>query len=1119
MKHDTSRRLELPSFQFALALLALFFCSTVGHTQDLDNATIGGRVLDQNGAVISGAAVRAMLVKTGAARSTTSDADGRYRFIQLEPGQYIVGVSCSGFASQERPALTTLAGQRIEMDLTLYPFGVNSESVVIISTDPPVIDTSRTVVGETVTSREAESLPIASRSILDLVFTLPGITEEPLSTRDLAEDRNASPATTPEEAGMFALSGAPAYSNNVTIDGLDDNDDRAARERFQPSLEAIEEVQVITNQFSAEYGRASGGRINLRTRSGSKEFAGRVFYFFRDEALNANTFRNNSLGLSRLPLQEHDGGFTFGGPAWIPPFKRSSNTLFFVAYEVDKVLDSALIDTLVPVEQNRAFPLPAPTTLLGRRPEKPSAPALATELGPFISSISTPLRNTAFTARVDEQFTQTHNASIVYQLGRLINLRQFGGGNRLAESLLGKTRNSDAISYSDNYVFSAQLVNQARAQLSRLSPSFQTSGAAKPVVLITLSDSLLVGDPARRSGTLIAGSSSTGASDRREDRVQLQDVLSFVQGRHSLKLGADFQHVRSTFTDLSDTTGTFNFASAGDFLAGVPSRFRQNFQSISTQRNAYVGFFFQDEWQVIPKLLFSFGIRYERETIVHDRNNFGPRLSFAYNPLKSGKLVLRVGGGIFYNRALLRTIDDFTLGIQQLFFDTNSLRDPLTGKLLTADGRRNFIATNIHFPETLESNSPLVSQFGVLNTEFSRRLDPSLRIPESYQANFGAEFDLGRGFSLETNYTLNRGIHLWREFNANAAVLPHGYKNFADYLASRDFANFYSATTGARPLYNAANAGELVRFVFGTANPANLNTVGRIVEFGVPVSLINLYSVSSTTALDVALAALNDLRPDPTRAELEQLISAGNSFYKGVTVELRKRFNPSENRLGISFRAAYTVSSLTDDGILNTSDALFPGDFRSERARSLLDRRHRFVFSGTFDLPSYLGGLHLSPVWRLASGAPFNISIGGTDRNLDDVGNDRPIFQGDTRLIRWRAPGKPIDPALIDQFALPTIGQSGNLPRNAGHGPGLFMLDLNLTREFRINEKLQLRPMIEFDNMLNKTVFSFGSEFINFNAIASTASAEQKQAFLNSFLVATHTLRPRQIRVGLRLEF
>ena len=195
------------------------------------------------------------------------------------------------------------------------------------------------------------------------------------------------------------------------------------------------------------------------------------------------------------------------------------------------------------------------------------------------------------------------------------------------------------------------------------------------------------------------------------------------------------------------------------------------------------------------------------------------------------------------------------------------------------------------------------------------------------------------------------------------------------------------------------------------------------------------------------------------------------------------------------------------------------GYFRAERARSLLDRRHRFVFSGVFSLPKFLGSLQLAPIWRVASGAPFNISIGGIDRSLDDVGNDRPNFHGDTSLLRWRAPGSTVESSVIDAFSLPLIGQSGNLPRNAGHGPGLFVLDLNVTREFRFNERIAVRPSIEFDNVLNKTVFSFGSEFIDFNAISPTATAEQRQAFLDSFLLATRTMRPRQVRVGLRIEF
>ncbi|HKR21745.1 MAG TPA: hypothetical protein VJS17_04080, partial [Pyrinomonadaceae bacterium] len=661
------------------------------------------------------------------------------------------------------------------------------------------------------------------------------------------------------------------------------------------------------------------------------------------------------------------------------------------------------------------------------------------------------------------------NVSVVYQAGRLLNLRQFGGGNRLADALQGRRRNSDAISISDNYVFSSQIVNQLRMQYSRLAPSFSTRAPGSPVVLVTLNDPLV-------SGTLVAGSSTSGGSDRREDRVQLQNVLSLLRGDHSLKFGADVHYVRSTFVDLADVTGTFNFASAGDFLAGRVSRFRQNFDSRSTQSNRYMSFFVQDEWQMCQQLLVSYGLRYERESILHDPNNFGPRFSVAYSPLESGRLAMRFGGGMFFNRPLLRTIDDFTLGRQQIFFDTNLIRDPLTGKLMTAEQRRAFIAANLRFPQTLSVDSNLVRQFGSLNTDFSRRLDPALRIPESYQWNAGVEGDLGRGFSLETNFSLTRGIHLWREFNANAAVLPAGYTNFSAFLASRDFENFVDAATGVRPLHNTSTAGEFVRFVFAGVDQ---NAVTRVTESGVPISVVNLNQPSSTTAIDVALAALNVLRPDPSRGEVEQLISVGNSFYRAVTVELRKRFNSSYG--GFTFRAGYTLSSLVDDGVVNTSDAVVPGDFRAERARSLLDRRHRFVFSGTFGLPRFVGAVQLSPVLRLASGAPFNISLGGTDRNLDDVSNDRPNYSGDTRLLRWRRPNQPHDPTLITAFSVPVIGQSGNLPRNAGIGPGLFVFDLNVTRDFHLSDRVRLRPVIEFDNVLNKTVFSFGSEFIDFD--------------------------------------
>jgi hypothetical protein len=1145
--YSRTRLTHLCLFLFpALLVLHLSTAATTTFAQDLDDVNIGGRVTDQNGASIVGAKVFVKHAATGVERSATVDEEGRYRLVELAPGAYSARASSAGFATEERAGVETLAGQSVRLDFTLRPAGVSTEQVVASDAGGASIDTTRTIVGGTLTRAETETLPLGSRSPLDLIYTLGGVTEEPLSTRDLAEDRNRAPARTPEEAGTFALSGGAAYSNNITIDGLDNNDDRAARERFQPSSEAVEEVQVITNQFSAEYGRASGGRVNLRTRGGGNVFRGRLFYFFKDESLNANTHANNARGLKRLPLQEHNPGFTLGGALASPAklfgarrevgARRDEQTaslesreavaarpchFFFVADEFQTILDSTVIDTLVPVVANLRFPLPAPTTLAGRRTEAAPADALyeAAELAPFVAPVNTPLRASNFTARTDHNFTGAHNATFLYQRGRSRNLRQFGGGSRLADALQGRTRHSDALSYTDNFVVSPRLVNQLRAQVSRLTPALKTEGdSARPVVLISIDAQSAPGEASNRSGTLVASASNAGASDRRETRVQVQDTLTVIGGAHTFKFGGDVQRIRSVFIDLSDSSGTFDFASAGEFLANAPARFRQRFNNESAQQNLYAGLFAQGEWQARPHFTITYGLRYENETILRDHNNFAPRAAVAYDPFRSGKTVVRAGAGLFYNRALLRTIDDFTLGGRRVFFDTDALRDPATGRLMTSAERRAFIAANLNFPNTLAPDSPVVKQFGTLQTNFTRRLDPKLRTPESYQMNVGFERELARGFVFEANYTFNRGIHLWREFNANAPRLPHGHKDFTAYLLSRDFANFRAAD-GTRPLYNTQTAGELVRFTLAPAGASNPDAIARVVEFGVPVTIFNLDTFSSGSALEAALAALNELRPDPSRGQIEQLASIGNSFYHGLTVEARRRFAARASGFNLSMRAAYTLSRLIDDGVVNTSSALVSGDFRGERAASLLDRRHRFVLSGTLSAPRKLGGLRFATILRVATGAPFNVSLGGIDRNLDDVSNDRPVFNGDLRLIRSRRPGEALSPELASAFSLPTIGRTGNLPRNAGRGPALFDFDINVTREFRLSKRLRLRPNIEIDNLLNKTVYTFGAEFINFNALRPAASAEQRRAFLDSFLVPTHTLRPRSVRIGLRFDF
>jgi hypothetical protein len=184
----------------------------------------------------------------------------------------------------------------------------------------------------------------------------------------------------------------------------------------------------------------------------------------------------------------------------------------------------------------------------------------------------------------------------------------------------------------------------------------------------------------------------------------------------------------------------------------------------------------------------------------------------------------------------------------------------------------------------------------------------------------------------------------------------------------------------------------------------------------------------------------------------------------------------------------------------------------------LLDRRHRIAFSGTFDTPNWLGKLRFSPVFRYGSSAPFNLSIGGRDRNLDDVSNDRPNFNGDLNSIVWREFGSAFPESLANQFTLAPIGSPGNLPRNAGRGPSQYILDLNISREFRFGERRRLRPSVEFDNVFNWTVYSFGSNFIDFDLFNSTNAATVAAARAG-FLSPTRTLRARQVRLGVRFDF
>lgn len=1025
---------------------------------DLDNLVFTGEVKDHTQAVIVSAKVVIRNLTTHFERRGQTDSLGQYKIFVNEPGRYEIKIIAEGF-KEVTTQLEAVAGRNIKTDFILIPAGM-AEQMVIQAANTLLLDTTRTVTGDTLERKELESLPILNRNPLQLVFLLGGATEAPLSTADLADEgRGVFLRNSPEEAGIFSLTGAPATSNNLTIDGFDNNDDRAARERIRLAPENLAELQIITNQYAAEYGRASGGRINLRTRSGSASFRGEAYGYFGDESLNANSFFRNARNLNRIPQSEYRPGAVFSGPL----FKQRQ--FFFVGFERLMVTDFAEINTYVPTATNPLFALP-----------KPNRPFSSSDkVGLLFEEISTPESNNTLNIRADFNGATSHTSSLRFDLSRGANKRGFSGGSRLAETLLIAGRNSDSLSFTDNWVIANHLINQTRVQFSRLLP--RSSATIDSIGIV-------INDPSRIIAGAFTGSQSAPAFSRKERRAQFQNNLSLICNSHLIKTGFDMQWVRSTFNNLFATGGQYTFATVDDFLANQPSRFIQRFATTSRARNNVTGLFLQDEWRVKPNLTLAFGGRWDNESILADRNNFSPRLAIAWDPFGGavsrskkyapGKTLIRAGFGLFYNRALLRTIDDFTLGKSSITVDSN-----ITPAVLTT----------LRFPNPL-LDSTSIQRFGVVETDFLRRISPDLEIPYTLQTGLGIERQLNKDAVITIDYIFTRGAHLWRETNINAPRLPEGFANFTDYLLSRDFDN--RPILGVRPLVNAS--ADVVRFDLG----ANTSTAASAMQFinGVRILTLGLNAVRSSNIATV-LKILRHLRPDPSLTQVERLESSGNSFYHGSVFALRYRLS---NRA--TLRAAYTLSKFIDEGTTNTASPQNLGDRRTERSLSLQDQRHRLTLSGVLQLPRLK--IDLAPIFSIGSARPFNIGA-GFDRNLNDIENDRPFFISEIARPVWRKPeANPAD-ELKKLLVLAPLGSDGNLPRNYGIGPGTFTFNLRASRIFQLNENLRLRPAIDLFNVLNHTVFNFGSEFI-----------DRDDADL---LIPRRTQRPRTIQLSLKVDF
>jgi hypothetical protein len=1058
---------------FSCLLATLIMPTAALVAEDLDSATVRGRIHDSSGAIVPQAIVTIRDISRHRIFSTVPDTEGQFALAVLPPGSYALQVEAKGFRRFEQDGIHLESGQTMALSITLEIGRL--EHRLLVLADAPVLDLSRTVVGGTLDARRIDAIPLNGGDPLDLVFLFPGVSEQPFDTRDAAPpaDRH-SLSETPIEAGIFSLSGGRAFSNNLTLDGLDNNDDREARERISYSREAIEEVQVITNQFSAEYGRASGGRVNLRTRSGSNQFHGRANFFFQDESLNANSFFRNMAGEPRTPYQRRQQGVSVSGPV------RQNRVFFFASYERDDTPDSAEVNILLPLQTNPRFPLPQPNLEVGGIIYQPSSgpPILG---GRYVDEVQTPSRRDFLMGRIDAVVSDRHNLWFRYDLSKGSSLAGYSGGSRFPSTAVARGRDSQSWAVSENYVIRPKLISQFRFQYSRLLPlSLESSGTFPVAVVVS-------GSPGFSAGGSSSSSSSGRRSQRRELREQITDSFTWVKGRSTLRWGMDVQHVDSHDFDLFEFNGIYTFSNLADFLNNQPSRFQQSVGNPEGRViNTVLGFYVQEDLHVRPNWTLNFGLRYDRETALsHDNNNVGPRVSFTWDPLNSGKTVVRGGFGVFYNRVLLRTFGEFAGKSGLRFVDLQTPAD-VQGIFphLSSQDAGNFLSDL--FPRILPNTAEVFAAASPASD--LRRIAPDLRIPYSEQASLGIEREIRRGWIIEAVYQFNRGVSLWRDHNINAPVPPS--EGLLNYLLGRTFSLSMDNT-----LYSN------VRFDLGTniTVPAPNNSIIKTPLVLGLNARTTVSSSSSTRFVRLLYEAVRPLRPFPDLSGIDQLESSGSSDYNAFTLSVSRQ----AGRRNV-FHASYTLSKLLEDTFINTATAQDEFNLAAERSLGNTDQRHRFIFQGVFELPKLK--ITLAPVLMFASGRPFTIGNGGSDRNLSDRATDRPnLLQplaSAPRLTDRPGEVSPLDPKLF--FALATIGTSGNLGRNVGVGPAQRRIDLAVSRDFKIKERIIVHPQVEVFNLFNNVIF-----FVN-GYVDITDS---------DFLQPRAARKPRVIQLSLRMDF
>jgi hypothetical protein len=697
---------------YLAGLVVIFSAFLMGQAvgqQTVTSASLSGRVEDASGAVVRTASVTAINIETNQKQTATTDLEGRYRFPYLQVGRYQLSVEAQGFALLTKE-LTVTIGQTLDLLLKLEVAGVLAQ--VNVPDDVPMIETVRTQVTETIRPAEISALPLNGRNYLDLALLVPGVSP----TNTGSNQRFAETSAVPGQG--ISIAGQRNLSNSFVVDGLSANDDAADLTGTYYSEEVINQFQVITSGGIAEFGRASGGIVNIISKSGTNEWHGNLYGFARNQRFDAR----NPLAPTRDLLTQAQYGGSISGAI------NRDRTFFFTNFEQTRRNYSAVLT----ISPSAVMTINNRLNAVGYQ-----GPRLVTGIVP--ASFDT----TNFFARLDHKLNDRNQLSARYSLYHITadNSRTVGGLNAISRGS-GLDDTDQTVALSNITTINSRTLNEARFQFTNSKLDAPINDTIGPAVGI--------------SGVANFGTATSSPLARDIQLFEAVDNVSTQRGAHSPKVGIGFLYNRVNILFPGAIQGVYAFNSLNDFLTGRYSTFQQAFGALSqTQSNPNVGFFGQDEWRVRSDFTVNAGLRYDLQFLPNpiqtDRNNLAPRLGFAYAP-GDRKTVIRASFGIYYDRIPLRA----------------------TSNALQRDGSKYVV---VQLAPT-QAGAPvfpnaLAAQPTTLPTKPNiTRIDPHIEASYSEQANLQVERELPGNALISVGYLHLRSLHLIASRNVNVPTVP-----------------------------------------------------------------------------------------------------------------------------------------------------------------------------------------------------------------------------------------------------------------------------------------------------------------------------------------------------------